>query len=613
MSRITILPEILSNKIAAGEVVERPASVVKELIENAIDAGSTSITVKVERGGRSLIQVADNGTGMTRDDALLCLERYATSKLVDEADLFSISTLGFRGEALPSIASVSDFSLITRPASDEAGTEIIVSGGKIRDVRAAGAPAGTMVEVRRLFFNTPARRKFLKAEATEMGHIADITAAFALCRHDIHFQLQHNGQTVKNWPRAAEPSARIADVLGRETGQGLRPVNFSDDHLTISGWISSPRVTRRTSKRIYLFVNGRIVHDRGLRYALFEGYRGRIVKGTFPVAALFLKVPFDRVDVNVHPTKSEVKFADQRRIYNCLQQAVAAVWSAQTTPPRTPAGDGPPVPDRDPAARMPGVAERISSYPGRQTSLELDTDPPPWQEAPPRPPASETSGRTEPGESGQAPDNPPGEIPSPEAPNNHFFSDLTVIGQLHDSYIVAATDQDLILIDQHAAHERVVFERLKSRARRQKPASQGLLIPETVELTYQEAAALESLLEEFSRLGLIIETFGGNTFVVKAVPDILAEVEAAPLVEELAARLAESGLAPDLASKIDDCLHVMACHSAVRANQRLSEQETRSLLARLDECDNPWHCPHGRPTSINWPRGEIERSFKRIV
>lgn len=610
MARITILPEILSNKIAAGEVVERPASVVKELVENAIDAGAGRITVAVERGGRSLIRVADDGCGMNRDDALLSLERYATSKLADESDLFSIRTLGFRGEALPSIASVSEFTLVSRPAADDAGTEIIVSGGKIRDVRAAGAPAGTMIEVRRLFFNTPARRKFLKAEATEMAHIADTVAAFALCRHDIHFQLQHNGKTVKNWPRTTDHADRIAAVLGRETGQGLHPVSFAREPVGIRGWISSPAVTRRTSKRIYLFVNGRFIQDRGLQYALFQGYRGRLVKGNFPVAALFVQVPFDRVDVNVHPTKSTVKFADQRRVYETVHQAVAAAWESRSLPPRTFPGQGRRPVGRDPADVLPGVADRVAAWPGpgKQTRLAFS---PPADRFPP--PASDPP-------AGPAP---PGPVPppapaaeQPAGPDNGqkpYFSSLTIVGQFHNTYIAAESEGELILIDQHAAHERIAFEQLQKRSRARRPASQGLLVPETVELTHQEAAALESLREEFARVGLVVEPFGQSTFVVKAVPDLLADVNVIPLVEELAARLAETGLAPTMASRLEECLHVMACHSAVRANQRLSDEEMRVLLERLDACENPWHCPHGRPTSISWPLPEIERSFKRTV
>ena len=323
MTHIKILPEILSNKIAAGEVVERPASVVKELIENAIDAGSTRIAVDVEKGGRSLIRVSDNGTGMMHDDALLALERYATSKIFQDRDLFSINTLGFRGEALPSIAAVSRFTLTTRVASADTGTEILVEGGKIKNVSEIGAPGGTMVSVRQLFFNTPARRKFLKTIGTEMGHIADMVARIALGFPAVQFRLTHNDKIVKNWTVAARARDRVVDVLGNDLKNSLYPIELSHSGISVSGWISSPRVTRRTSRAIFIYVNGRFVRDRTIQHVLFEGYAQRLVKGQFPVAVVNINLDFDQVDVNVHPTKNEVRFARQRDVHEAVRRAVA--------------------------------------------------------------------------------------------------------------------------------------------------------------------------------------------------------------------------------------------------------------------------------------------------
>ena len=323
MSKIKILPEILSNKIAAGEVVERPASVVKELVENSLDAGSTRIIVDIAQGGRSLIRVSDNGSGMNRDDALLALERYATSKIYKDQDLFSINTLGFRGEALPSIASVSRFSLVSRDESADAGTEIVVDGGKIKNVAEVGAPRGTMVSVKQLFFNTPARRKFLKTIGTEMGHIADRIASIALGHPGVQFRLTHNDKIVKNWLMTAEPFDRVVDVLGNDLKNDLLAIDSQTDGISISGWIASPRANRRTSRAIYLYVNGRFVHDRIVQHALFEGYAQRLVKGQFPVAVIFINVPFDEVDVNVHPTKNEVRFARQKEVHEAVRQTVA--------------------------------------------------------------------------------------------------------------------------------------------------------------------------------------------------------------------------------------------------------------------------------------------------
>ena len=323
MSKIKILPEILSNKIAAGEVVERPASVVKELVENSLDADSSRIMIDIENGGRSLIRVSDNGSGMGRDDALLALERYATSKIYKDQDLFRINTLGFRGEALPSIASVSKFTLVSRDPTADAGTEICVEGGKIKNVTEIGAPKGTMITIRQLFFNTPARRKFLKTIGTEMGHIADKVSSIALGHPTVQFRLTHNEKVVKDWPPTAEPLDRVVDVLGGDLRNTLHAIKFQNKAVSISGWISSPRITRRTSRGLYIYVNGRFVRDRIVQHALFEGFSQRLVKGQFPLAALFITVPFEEVDVNVHPTKNEVRFARQKDIHEAVRQAVS--------------------------------------------------------------------------------------------------------------------------------------------------------------------------------------------------------------------------------------------------------------------------------------------------
>ena len=323
MSKIKILPEILSNKIAAGEVVERPASVVKELVENSLDAGSTRIRIEIEKGGRALIRVSDNGFGMSHDDALLALERYATSKIYKDQDLFSIRTLGFRGEALPSIASVSRFVLTTRESASDGGTEIKVEGGKIKAVSEIGAPAGTMVSVKQLFYNTPARRKFLKSIGTEMSHIADIVSSTAMGRPDIQFKLIHNAKTIKNWSPTTSPFDRVIDVVGKDLETALHPIEFVSNGISISGWISSPQITRKTSRGMFVYVNDRFVRDRIVQHALFQGYSQRLVKGQFPIAIIFIRVPFDQVDINVHPTKNEVRFGQQQQIHDAVKEAVA--------------------------------------------------------------------------------------------------------------------------------------------------------------------------------------------------------------------------------------------------------------------------------------------------
>ena len=332
MPRIKILPEILSNKIAAGEVVERPGSVVKELVENAIDAKSTRITVEVKKGGKALIRVSDNGIGMERDDSLLALERFATSKIQDEKGLFSIATLGFRGEALPSIASVSDMEIVTKAAATDVGTRILVKGGQIKDVSDVGAANGTMITVSRLFYNTPARRKFLKTDQTEMGHISDMVTQMVLSLPGIHFRFFHNGRELGNWGPTETPRHRIEEVLKGDVKNCLHDVDHANGHIRVHGLVASPEMTRATSKGQHVFVNGRFVRDKVIQHAVMEGYAGRIVKGQFPVVVLFLALPLDEVDVNVHPTKSSVRFRAPRQVHDVIASGIAETMRSLSGP-----------------------------------------------------------------------------------------------------------------------------------------------------------------------------------------------------------------------------------------------------------------------------------------
>ncbi|HSO18077.1 MAG TPA: DNA mismatch repair endonuclease MutL [Desulfosarcina sp.] len=615
MSSIRILPEILSNKIAAGEVVERPASVVKELVENAIDAGSTRIVVEIEQGGRKLIRVSDNGLGMGRDDALLCLERYATSKIFREPDLFAIRTLGFRGEALPSIASVSRFSLVTREPDADVGTRIEVSGGRITDVADAGAPGGTMITVSGLFFNTPARRKFLKSVNTEMGHIADTLSSMALCRPSTQFRLAHNGRIVKNWAPAADPKDRVADVLGSVIKKELLPAALAAEGIDIDGWVAVPRLNRSTARGIYLFVNGRWVKDRVIQHALFAGYSGRLMKGQYPVAVLFIKVPFDQVDVNVHPTKHEIRFVHQKVVHDAVRDAVADAlrrsdptrWrpsdaAAAALPRATEAVFEPraaygPAASGAPSAGKPAVAQTADALPP----------------TPPRPSGAagqSTAGRAA-ESAGDAPD--AQRLHQPPLWSRRFFADLRLIGQFRGTYIICESDEGLILIDQHAAHERIVFERLKRRSGEERPSSQRLLLPETVELGFRESQILMKLAPELDRYGLEIEPFGGNTFVVKALPTLLDNREIGSMITRIVEKAADIGIDAEMDTIVDGCLMVMACHNAIRAHQRLDDAQIKTMLEHLDACDNPSHCPHGRPVWIRWAVNDLEKRFRRIV
>ena len=664
MSKIKILPEILSNKIAAGEVVERPASVVKELVENSLDAGSTRIIVDIAQGGRSLIRVSDNGSGMSHDDALLALERYATSKIYKDQDLFSINTLGFRGEALPSIASVSRFSLVSRDEGADAGTEIVVDGGKIKNVAEVGAPRGTMVSVKQLFFNMPARRKFLKTIGTEMGHIADRIASIALGHPGVQFRLTHNDKIVKNWLLTTKPFDRVVDVLGSDLKNDLLAINSQTNGISISGWIASPRASRRTSRAIYLYVNGRFVHDRIVQHALFEGYSQRLVKGQFPVAVININVPFDEVDVNVHPTKNEVRFARQKEVHEAVRQAVAQTLYEVDRPGWGPTGSsgdsGLPAAHRvaetkktefgSPTRRRPigqdyaaakdvEVGKKRIDF-GRGNAAfdqlrrvevgkkESETGDSEWklvsdyqdpassiqdpvssaQQVPPTPhPATRTPF--------PATRNAQPATRSNQAPiwQKKRFGDMRVIGQLHNTYIVCEAEAGLILIDQHAAHERILFELFSARSADRKQPVQRLLVPETIELGFREAGVLAKVLPDLNELGLEIEPFGGNTFVVKAVPVLLAERDVKPLIIEIVEKIVEIGAAPGLAEALDKCRMIMACHGAIRANLALTDKQIYGLLNQLDECQNPSHCPHGRPTWLRWELRTLEKSFKRIV
>jgi DNA mismatch repair protein MutL len=579
-SIIKILPEILSNKIAAGEVVERPASVVKELVENAVDAHSSSIIIEVENGGRSLIRVSDNGIGMNPDDALLAMERYATSKIYNEKDLFSIQTLGFRGEAIPSIASVSRFYIETNVKGSSTGAKIFVEGGTIKKVSETGAPEGTMITVKHLFFNTPARRKFLKSDSTEFSHVADITARIALSRPDIRFKLYHNGTTVKDWPAVSDSAVRITDVLGISTHTDFYPVNHKHGSFSITGWISSSGAARATSRGIYVYVNGRFVKDRIVQHALFEGYNGRLMKGQFPLAVLFIQIPFDQVDVNVHPTKNEVRFADSTRVHNATVTSVKAALASAEKPTGTTYKTIEP--------EKTHVFDPVLNFKTNNGKGAFGAEKYMYHMSRPAEPQQEPLW------------------------HNNFFRGLRVIGQLHHTYILCESSQGLIMVDQHAAHERILYENIKKR-KAPLNAVQKQIVCETIDLNYREKDILEKIIPELATLGLHIEPFGGDTFVVKSVPALLSGKDIRPIILEIVETMADVGFSAGLSKKIDQCLMLMACHGAIRANQHLSTEEINGLLNQLDECDNSSCCPHGRPTWIKWDLTFFDKSFKRIV
>ena len=613
MSFIRILPEILSNKIAAGEVVERPASVVKELVENALDAGAARIVVEVEKGGRSLIRISDNGCGMSRDDALLSIERYATSKIYSDSDLFAIDTLGFRGEALPSIASVSRLTLVTREAHAASGTEIFLEGGKLLNVQDTGSPVGTQVTVKHLFFNTPARQKFLKTIPTEMGHISDVISNMALGWPLIHFKLVHNGTVLQNWSAARDPSDRISDILGKDFAAGFFTVHGENDGVALSAWLSLPRIPRSTAQGIFVFVNSRPIRCRMVQHALLQAYGGRLMKGQFPQAVLFITVPCDQVDVNVHPAKHEIRFSRQQQVYDAIVAVVSAGLVREEKPLWVAAPGN--VPDAHPSPFIPPPSSVI---PVSEAQRPLEKRQPDILSASDNRTQAATAGlkpvlRSElsiesPAKTFSAPT--PKEQPALweiPCPSIH----LTPIGQFYDSYILCESGENLILLDQHAAHERILYEKLADRSQERRLSVQRLLIPETLDMGYRQAQVLEALIPELDRYGFEIEIFGKNSFVVKSVPAILSEREIKPLVMDMVDRVLETSLTANPEKAMEACLKLMACHGAVRANQHLTPPEMTVLIKDLEACSVPAHCPHGRPTWIAWSKQDVERLFKR--
>jgi DNA mismatch repair protein MutL len=616
MTTVKILPEILSNQIAAGEVVQRPSSVVKELVENSIDAGSKSITIEIIRGGKSLIRVSDDGVGLARDDALLSIERYATSKIFKKEDLFCISTMGFRGEALPSIASISKFCLVTRTSNSDIGTRIEIIGGKLRDVSDAGAPVGTMVEVKNLFFNTPARKKFLKTDHTESSHIIDTISGMALGNPHIQFRLFLNNKLHKSFSSSDGLFQRAVNVLGRDTADKLYKLDFKNLQLHVHGYCSNPSITRSTSSKIFLFVNNRLVYDRGIISAVFQGYRQRIMKGRFPLGVFFIDIGFGEVDVNVHPSKREIKFFNAQSVYKTVAQAIESTLTREQQ-------------NITAYSRTKIIPEEKFEY------IDKDFQPGPTDYGQVK--FNQTgSDQTQPGqikleqvESRQANkiDEPvmdwqPAFHPSePDVlkftPHNSSFiphpSQLKILGQTMGTYIIVESQNALMLIDQHAAHERIVYEKLKKRYKALNVHAQNLLVPETLELNFKETDLLLEIIDDLKALGMIIEPFGDTTFVIKSVPSIIEQKEVKPIILDIL----ETALnKKDKFSKeawLDKCLILMACHNAIRANLNLNTEEIQQLLTDLEQCENSRHCPHGRPIIITWTKNQIEKLFKRVI
>lgn len=607
---IQILPEELCNKIAAGEVVERPSSVVKELLENALDAGATEVLIELGGGGKTLIRMTDNGCGMNRQDALLCFERHATSKISTDDDLFALTTLGFRGEALASIASVSRMSLKTCNNVHGLGQHIQIEGGKIKKVEQLGLPVGTIVEVKNLFFNLPARKKFLRKDQTELGHAADVVSKLALARPDVSFRLLHQDRLMLDLRHERGLPERLAALLGRSLLRDMLPIDEAgSDSLRVTGLISRPDLNRSSTSHIYTFINGRYIRDRVVQHAIMDGYRHLLMKGRYPVVALFLTIDPSLVDVNVHPTKHEVRFRDQGVVHDFIAASLQltlkpSAWIAQARASNpasvtsfTPWRQQQPIQHHTavnpPTVAEPLVREETQSF----TFNKMSADLPVIGEEPQYPDAALFEQLQQ------------DDLPASTA--DGFFSNLHILGHYHQTYILCQDQNDLVLIDQHAAHERIGFERLKNAYQEGGVQRQQLLFPEVFELDYKSAAALEEHLAELERLGFEVEPFGGKSFAIKALPALLAAAPVAKLVTDVALELERIGREGQLAESIDDVLILLACHRVIRANQALNHQEIKALLADLDRIDFKGHCPHGRPVLARMSLYEIERLFRR--
>lgn len=658
MGIIRELPQSVVNQIAAGEVVERPASVVKELLENAIDAGATRVELGVERGGKDLVRVVDNGKGIDPDDLPRAFLPHATSKLEDAEDLFRIRTLGFRGEALAAIAEVSRVTCTTRTPDSPTGWTLAIDAGKPAPLRESAAAFGTIMEVRNLFHAIPVRRAFLKSDSTEAAHVDEMFVRVALAHEGIHMTLRSGGRVVYDMPATAGFRERIGVAFGRELADGLLWVEGKVEGVHIRGYVGHPSQSRSNTKAQFLFIGGRFVRDRSLGHALSEAYRGLLMVGRQPVAFLHIDVPPDQVDVNVHPTKIEVRFREPGLIYSHLlntirrtflqselhsklqappshaQTAAApAITSGIAAPPAVPA----PKPDFDefgPAAAedaegrrrvndwfdSPRVAAAAASpqqsfslreplTPTRQAAIPFIDPVPAIQPA--REEVAEDEGEDEGQDEGgefvaaAAEPSPSRGVPEPAAWPSRAL-------QVHDSYLVAETEDGMVVIDQHALHERILFEELKLRVEAGGVEAQRLLVPEPVDLTPTEAASVIERREVLSRLGLELEPLSGGTVMITSIPAMLRNVPADRLVRDLAEHLRSKPNLPSADHILVDVLNMIACKAAVKANQRLAPEEIEALLARRHLVQNSHHCPHGRPTALVFTKAELEKQFGRL-
>jgi DNA mismatch repair protein MutL len=668
MGRIRILSDLVANQIAAGEVVERPASVVKELLENSLDAGATRIRIEVEAGGRKLIRITDNGHGMIRDDALLAFERHATSKLRTSDDLLSIATLGFRGEALPSIASVSRLQLETRVAEEPSGTLLEIAGGNILRVEDAGLPVGTTITIRDLFYNTPARRKFLKSEQTELSHIAALVTHYALVHPTKHFELHSATQALLIAPAVANAADRLFQIFGRDTSNYMLPIAAEMDftraglpepppwkreadytppdpgYLRITGFVSKPELQKLNRNSIYVFVNQRLIRDKLILHALSEAYRNILPSTSFPVVLLFLEMPPQEVDVNVHPAKTEVRFRQPSFVHDFVRDTVrttlmqarpaASFSTALTSGPHgvsssllidvSPLPGGPTQPffspnsqsEPDPAAAdIASFDAPIHAEPIHTANIQTPAIKSPIFNlaapiVPPSPGRFAFSGHSIPVgyESTQA----ESEAAPQQADTLTALSTLKPLGQLRDSFILATNEEGLWIIDQHVAHERILFEKVLRERDTEKIQRQRLLMPLLIDLLPAQLITFSEISEELERNGFEAEPFGPRTLAVKAAPVGLEGVELERMLEEVLAIPDRNQQSENSEARQRRIAASIACHAAIKINQPLDQEKITWLLDALSKTEHPTACPHGRPIALRYSHKDIQRAFQRI-
>ena len=631
------LSESVINKIAAGEVIERPASVVKELLENSIDAGATQIEVTIEKGGIEMIRITDNGSGIAKEDMPLAVTSHATSKISDADDLFKVGTFGFRGEALASITTISQAMIRSRTADSDCGYELLINGGHAEPIEPCGCPVGTTIEIRQLFYNTPVRQKFLKTPQTEKSHIAEAFARVALANPKVQMTLMNNQNVVHQLAATDSWRERIGAFYGPEIADNLIPVSSTEGEISLNGFVVDPSISRSNKRMQYLFLNRRYIRDHALQHALTEAYRGLLMVGRYPLCFLRLDMPPNMVDVNVHPAKLEVRFQNGGQIY---KQLLATIREQFLTTDLTAKGhlgrrDGGQV-----AAESFALSSPPQAAPAMATSTQdqivfakpvSNVD---WTSAPrgggspsswssesfrPFPPlpggnvggignaggasTSEFSPAV-PGAEGQAAFAAPAPHPNP----THTRTAL----QVYNTYLISETTEGMVIIDQHALHERIIYEQLRDKVVAGKLESQSLLVPEPVSLPPAEAAAVLEQAELLGQIGISVEPFGGDTVLVSSYPAMLANHNPAEMLKGVIDKLMGEAKNLDRRDVLDELLHMISCKAAVKAGDKLSPEEITALLEHRELCQDSHHCPHGRPTALTFSREELDKKFKRI-